>query len=473
MLGFHPPLEADEIPYSWLVTYCQLSGLPSTKTLLEQLHIAHYQLASQFPGYVPLISEESRLSARKVIHEHTILPVFKPFLHPKTYSSALVNLAKGSASNLHTRMSLVANRINSGTVLRACPACIKSDGEAVGRAWWHVQHQLPGCSVCLTHRKPLCEVNVRRRALILPSEITPQRDGVLESVDVQLSRLVHDVWRRGKSLFSYQHVTTRYRQRLVETGFAAHIDAIRQDRLRHALRAYWAMSDSPAVQQLLLDNSYPETLFRTKRAQFHPLKHLLLIGMLWSSWKEFCDYTPCECASHDVVVSGVINNSDTDTDIIRLLEHGKSLRAVSERCKRSVIYVKKLAIQNNISVKTRAKRIFGADRALIVGMLKDGVKTQQIARVVDYSVGAVEQVLSQHPGLVEQRHQMRFDAQCHKHQQCILRTLSEHPEYYRSDFQRECRASYGWLFKHDKEWLYSVMPDAIPRSRRRVVFENK
>lgn len=469
MLGFHPHLEADEIPYSWLVTYCQLSGLPSTKALLEQLHIAHYQLASQFPGYVPLISEESRLSARKVIHEHTILPVFKPFLHPKTYSSALVNLAKGSASNLHTRMSLVANRVNSGSVLRACPTCIECDCNEVGRAWWHVQHQLPGCSVCLTHRKPLCEVNVRRRALILPSEITPQRDGVLHNVDVQLSGLVHDVWRRGKSLFSYQHVTTRYRQRLVEAGFAAHIDAIRQDKLRHALRAYWATSASPGVQQLLLDSSYPETLFRAKRAQFHPLKHLLLIGMLWHSWEDFCEYTPCECVTSDRTGANVLSKGKTDADIIRLLQQGKSLRAVSERCKRSVIYVKKLAIQNNIPVKTRAKRIFGADRALIVGMLKDGVKTQQIASEVDYSVGAVEQVLSQYPDLVEQRHQMRFNAQCHKHQQTILRALAEHPEYYRGDFQRKYRASYSWLFKHDKEWLYNVMPEALPRSRRRVI----
>jgi hypothetical protein len=467
MLGFHPPLEADEIPYSWLVTYCQLSGLPSTKALLEQLHIAHYQLASQFPGYVPFICGESHVSAHEVIHEHTILPVFQPFLHPKTYSSVLANLATGRASNLHTRMSLVANRVDSGTILRACPACIESDSETIGRAWWHLQHQLPGCSVCLKHSEPLCEVNVQRRALILPSEINSQRDGVLESVDIQLSGLVHDVWRRGKPVFSYQHVTTRYRQRLVEAGFASHIDAIRQHKLRHALRAYWATSASPAVQQLLLDNSYPETLFRAKRAQFHPLKHLLLIGMLWGSWTDFCEYKPCECVTSDRVGANVLNKCEADADIVRLLQQGKSLRAVSEQCERSVIYVKKLAIQNNIPVKTRAKRIFGADIALIVGLLKDGVKTQQIASEVDYSVGAVEQVLSQHPGLVKKRHQMRFNAQCHKHQSCILRALAEHPEYHRGDFQREYRASYSWLFKHDKEWLYSVLPDAIPRSRRR------
>ena len=308
---------------------------------------------------------------------------------------------------------------------------------------------------------------MQRRALILPSEINSQRDGVLESVDIQLSGLVHDVWRRAKPVFSYQHVTTRYRQRLVEAGFASHIDAIRQDKLRHALRAYWATSTSPAVQQLLLDSSYPESLFRAKRAQFHPLKHLLLIGMLWHSCREFCEYTPCECVTPERAGANVLNQGETDADILCLLQQGKSLRVVSKQCKRSVIYVKKLALQNNIPVKTRAKRIFGADIALIVGLLKDGVKTQQIASEVDYSVGAVEQVLSQHPGLVEKRHRMRFDAQCHKHQNCILRALAEHPEYHRCDFQRECRASYSWLFKHDKEWLYSVMPDAIPRSKRR------
>jgi hypothetical protein len=141
------------------------------------------------------------------------------------------------------------------------------------------------------------------------------------------------------------------------------------------------------VQQLLLDSSYPETLFRAKRAQFHPLKHLLLIGMLWHSWKAFCDYTPCKCVTSDRAGANVLSEGKTDADILYLLQQGKSLRAVSERCKRSVIYVKKLAIQNNIPVKTRAKRIFGADRALIVGMLKNGVKTQQIASGMDYSVG--------------------------------------------------------------------------------------
>lgn len=467
MLGFHPPLEADEIPYSWLVTYCQLSGLPSARVLLEQLHIAHYQLASQFPGFVPFICGQSHLSAHEVIHEHTILPVFRPFLHPKTYSSAFANLATGRAGNLHSRMSLVANRVNSGTVLRACPVCVESDAKTVGRAWWHVQHQLPGCSVCLKHSEPLCEVNVQRRALILPSQISLQHNEVLMNVDVQLTSLVDDVWRSTTSLFPYQHVTNRYRERLVETGFASHIGAIRQDKLRHALRAYWATSASPTVQKLLLDNSYPETLFRAKRAQFHPLKHLLLVGMLWGSWTDFCEYKPCECVTSDRAGVNALNEGETDAEIVCLLQQRKSLRAVSEQCKRSVIYVKKLALQNNIPVKTRAKRIFGADIALIVGLLKDGVKTQQIASEVDYSVGAVEQVLSQHPGLVEKRHQMRFDAQCHKHQQCILQLLAEHPEYHRGDFQRACRASYSWLFKHDRDWLYSVMPDAVPRSRRR------
>jgi hypothetical protein len=467
MLGFHPPLERDEIPYSWLVTYCQLSGLPSARVLLEQLHIAHYQLASQFPGYVPFICGQSHVSAHDVIHQHTILPVFQPFLHPKTYSSALANLATGRASNVHSRMSLVANRVNSGTVLRACPACIESDSETVGRAWWHVQHQLPGCSVCLKHFEPLCEVAVQRRALILPSQINLQHNEVLMNVDVQLTGLVHEVWRNSTALLAYPHLTSRYRHRLVETGFASHIDAIRQDKLRHALRAYWAKSTSPTVQQLLLDSTYPESLFRAKRAQFHPLKHLLLIGMLWGSWTDFCEYKPCECVTPGRAGANALNEGETDADILYLLQQGKSLRVVSKRCKRSVIYVKKLALQNNIPVKTRAKRIFGADIALIVGLLKDGVKTQQIANEVDYSVGAVEQVLSQHPGLVEKRHRMRFDAQCHRHQNCILQALADHPEYHRGDFQRECRASYSWLFKHDKEWLYSVMPAAIPRSRRR------
>lgn len=184
---------------------------------------------------------------------------------------------------------------------------------------------------------------MQRRALILPSQINLQHNEILMNVDVQLTSLVHDVWRSSTSYLAYQHITSRYRERLVETGFASHIDAIRQDKLRHALRAYWATSASPTVQQLLLDSGYPETLFRAKRAQFHPLKHLLLIGMLWHSWREFSEYKPCECVTPDRVGANVLNEGETDADIVRLLKQGKSLRVVSKQCKRSVIYVKKLA----------------------------------------------------------------------------------------------------------------------------------
>jgi hypothetical protein len=201
------------------------------------------------------------------------------------------------------------------------------------------------------------EVAVQRGALILPSEINLHHYVVLGSVDVQLTSLAHNVWRSSASLIAYQHTTTRYRHRLVEMGFASHIGAIRQDKLRHALRAYWAKSASPTIQQLLLDSSYPETLFRAKRAQFHPLKHLLLIGTLWHSWREFCEYKPCECVTPERAGDNVLNGGETDADILYLLQQGKSLRVVSKQCKRSVIYVKKLALQNNIPVKTRAKRI--------------------------------------------------------------------------------------------------------------------
>lgn len=466
MLGYHLFLEDDEIPYGWLAATCQLSGLPSTRLLLERSQLAHCQLASQLPGYIPFISKVLGLSASKIINEHTMLPLFRCFLREKTYFSVFNNLAEGSGSNLHSRMSLIANRVSAGTVLRACPECIKDDLQNVGRAWWHLQHQLPGCSVCLKHCEPLVEVEVRRRELIQPTQLAPQHPLNLSDIDIQLSGLIDDVWQRNQPVVQYTDLLNRYRQRLVEAGLAPHIGAIRQERLRQTLRAYWSESASPVVQQLLLDNSYPENLFRAQRAQFHPLKHLLLIGMLWRSWQEFVEYKTSEPGLHESCDANWLNEDNSDADILRSLRGGQSLREVSRYFKRSIKYVKKIAVHQNVQVDRRPKRIFGVDRELIVGMLKSGVKTRQIANKVDCSVGAIEQVLSQYPDIVECRQQIRFKAKCLEHQNCILSALSEHPDFHRGEIQRECRASYTWLFKHNQQWLYEHVPPAIPRQFR-------
>lgn len=472
MLGYHLFLEDDEIPYSWLVATCQLSGLPSTRLLLERSQLAHCQLASQFPGYIPFISKVLGLSASKIINEHTMLPLFRCFLREKTYYSVLNNLAEGNGSNLHSRMSLIANRVSAGTVLRACPECIEGDLENVGRAWWHLQHQLPGCSVCLKHCEPLVELEVRRRELIQPTQLATQHSLNLSEIDIQLSGLIDDVWRCNQPVIQYNDLLNRYRQRLVEAALAPHIGAIRQERLRQTLRAYWSESASPVVQQLLLDNSYPENLFRAQRAQFHPLKHLLLIGMLWRSWQEFVEYNTSEPGLHESCDANWLNEDNSDADILRSLRGGQSLREVSRYFKRSIIYVKKIAVQHNVQVDRRPKRIFGVDRELIVGMLKSGVKTRQIAHKVDCSVGAVEQVLSQHPDLVKSRREMRFNAQLNNHQQNILKVLDGRPNLHRGEIQCACKASYSWLFKHDKEWLYSVLPPSLPRSKRYAGYSN-
>lgn len=466
MLGYHSSLEADEIPYSWLVVYCQLSGLPSTRLLLERSQLAHCQLASQLPGYIPLISKTIGVPESKLINKHTTLPLFRCFLHEKTYFSVFNNLAEGNGSNLHSRMSLLANRVSAGTVLRACTECIKDDLENVGRAWWHLQHQLPGCSVCLKHCEPLIEVEVRRRELIQPTQLATQHPLNLSEIDIQLSGLIDDAWHRNQPVIQYNDILNRYRQRLVEAGLAPHMGAIRQVRLRQTLRAYWSESTSPVVQQLLLDNCYPENLFRAQRAQFHPLKHLLLIGMLWNSWQEFVEYNINEPGLHESCDANFLNEDSSDADILRLLRDGRSLREASQHFKRSIIYVKKIAVQHNVQVDRRPKRIFGIDRELIIGMLKSGVKTHQIAHKVDCSVGAIEQILSQHPDIVECRQQMRFKAKCLEHQNCILSALSEHPDFHRGEIQRECRASYTWLFKHNQQWLYEHVPPAIPRQYR-------
>lgn len=52
--------------------------------------------------------------------------------------------------------------------LRFCPICMRADEQAIGFAYWHLEHQLPGALVCRTHREPLRAVTSQSSGWRMP-----------------------------------------------------------------------------------------------------------------------------------------------------------------------------------------------------------------------------------------------------------------------------------------------------------------
>jgi|TARA_R110002033_G_scaffold126900_2_gene168535 hypothetical protein len=464
----HLSLEFDETLYSWLVSQVLLMGKPSLRSVLTDFGVPHRQLASLFPSYLPIISAITGVETCQLLSHHTALPLFKIFSDTSTYRMAVDSLLHGNAGNLHTRLSLIANRVGNTPSLSFCKVCIEDDLKFRGRAWWHMQHQLPGTNICLRHNVYLNTVSVNRNAMLLPNHVNGNPIVNSNNIDEYLSQIIYQVWSENGASVMTQDFEDYYRPRLLELGYAANLRSIRQIELRTCMQSFWRPCSNVTVQKILDDACYPSSLFRYKHANFHPLKHLLFIGFLWGSWEDFLQASVDKGLNIEKPRTRDLQYGYQNkiTAIISMLIEGKSLRFIAERFTTSVATIKKIAIHNNIHINSRAQRIFAPEQNTIINFLILGKKTEWIAEKCHCSKGSVEQLLSQNPHVVESRKLKRFEILKDKHRRSLLDAINKHEFNTRGQVQKHVRASYTWLFKNDKTWLYKILPAPIPRAER-------
>ena len=211
---------------------------------------------------------------------------------------------------------------------------------------------------------------------------------------------------------------------------------------------------------------YLQSLFTSETKLLSPIKHFLLLAHLFESWQSFKDFY----CNFDRTSSELKHAPQKEPLTIRVLrylpdQHG-SLRSFARNHQCSVITAKKLAVQQGVQIDRRPKMLFGAERDLIQQLLKDGLKTAEIACKMLCSVAAVEQILAQNPDIVRLRKEARFDAAKQQHRGTIQSLLITSPHLRRVDVQRAAKASYSWLYKHDSVWLYQTLPAETPRAQR-------
>lgn len=437
------------------------------------------QLTSAFPSFIPSIRKYAHRTIDEMISDHTILPFFRAFLRQEIYDGAEISLLSGRGEFLHSRLSLIANRISvsESERLRYCPICSELDYEAHGHTFWRVHHQLPMMTLCSKHTVHLNCVHVARREIALPKNGSSNSVCLRNDIrrELQLCKLVTNAFDyRGSSLNS-ESLRQCYIHRLESIGLATANGSIRMDQLRKKLKFYWqdihVASIPKTLTSIFLNNNsvaYPASMFYQQNCQHHPIKHLLLIGLLFETWdgfiKAYSQTTQLPSLASLRAPNALSLVDNNEKDIIALLTAGKSMRSVAETVHRSVGYIKKVAYLGNFQVNSRAKRIFEAEKGLIIQLAKKGKASASIAKSLKCSVGAIEQIISQIPGLVQERKLIRFVRRRNMYRKVILNLVELHSR--RTDIKSAASRQYTWLYKHDKEWLYGVLPHAVLRKNR-------
>lgn len=467
-------LVRDETVFSILAKFCKIAGFPSTIETLAHVELdPNYQLDSDLPGFIPSIAKMLGISGKEILDNHSVINYFKAFAIQNTFRAAEASLLEGKSIDIHTKLSLISNRMGKYENLHYCTLCVKESVDRYGATYWNREHQLPGVSVCLVHDVELSFVERCRKITHLPPyEVNveaPKKCSTKSRLFASLSTSL--LLGKLPEFLNQSKVILTYRLRLRDIGLTTKEMHIRQIRLRQKLIEFWGdVSTNPAHASVFSDqveHPFPQNMFY-RTCTHHPLKHLLLIGFLFADLNSFYHaYENAEFQEDENHPLCDANNSEIKVKLnrneraIKLLRAGHSLRQTAKLIGVSAGYVKKVAISSQIPIKIRPKKIYKTEIRTIWRKLYVGESTEKIAIQFSISVAAVEQILSAHSYLPELRTKIRYFTSRKVHREKIKEHLAKNSTATRNQIRLELGASYLWLFKNDKIWLYENLPSRM------------
>jgi hypothetical protein len=460
----------------------RLSGnRSSSDSLLELFGSDRILPGNLLPGHLGRLFEYLRMddvgSYPSVVDQHTVLPYWRLFVPVDRYRAVQSSMWWSTATGLKLTLGLISSRLGGANVLRYCDACAQSDLAALGVPTWHRKHQLPRVLVCPEHALALNECDhlpqhVHRHTLFLPDQqivpfkrttrnMTKTAEALLlrlavlsaelldlstEKADMALDLRAHYLaW-----LDQYDLITFRKRTRVEELQ-------------RHVL-GYWAPICGIApfanlFESIHGDHCWLVNLVRKHRGAQHPLKHLLLIGSIAPSIEAFLyeiELARTPPAKQRRIT--ILDDPSVVSQVVQLMtREQKSARLTARELGVDVQTILTIARRHGIEVARRSKCIFFGQREKVRHLLSTGCAFADITREIGISISTISRVLAEDPSLQRTRSEVRLSWRRNKARQCLLGVLKQRPMPYPTELRKRMPASYMWLYRNDRAWLYAQL----------------
>lgn len=245
------------------------------------------------------------LHVDRLIDERTLLPFYSPFLKKNSVDRIREEMKGAGGGVVHKVASITPTTIRPPDFLRFCPSCVEADRQEFKECYWHRLHQVPGVLACPEHKTFLEESEVRARNRSNSYAYTPAEQANLRA-DARLLDLSdpHDrclmfISQSAQWLLNqrglvpgYDSLHSYYLQALDAKGLAHQGRSVHAARIAEALRQVYLQSFLTAVQcdfDDIKEYSWPFRIIKELRRgkANHPLRHLLLMGLLGHTVKSF------------------------------------------------------------------------------------------------------------------------------------------------------------------------------------------
>jgi hypothetical protein len=290
VLGFPLPYP-QELLYSTIARAGVHDGETSPKQLLDSVFgdrkvIATVDLPSHIEKIAAQYPEKLGLVSEKLIAEHTLWPLYAPFIPDQRGRDIKQWMMRKSYGSAHLSSGIAASRIKHKLAFYLCPGCIDEQRAKYGEAYWDRCWQVPLIRLCAKHG-PLQESNIHlneehRHAFIDISEVKCITELDVSDNDRRFTALAIPLVQ-----CSILESPTYHQWTLLYQAFAKEYGCLEGRGIdhRHLFRKYISRWGTSWLRQSNLmpditDTSWLRGVFRKHRKSFSFAEHVTVIDAL-------------------------------------------------------------------------------------------------------------------------------------------------------------------------------------------------
>lgn len=452
-----------ECAYSLVArAYLQSPYCSWSETNKALFNVRHVRINVLLPGRLLSLAELTAHSIDEIRVKATGHVLFALGLVDIKSRKQLINASTKTGEKACGSSLLAVSKLNFSRHIKACSLCAVADEAEYGVPYWHIIHQYQGVSVCPKHNIKLVvhktgEGGINRH-YVLPLWA---QDEQLNTSNITEKRLSCYIAKLHELLCIYTPITPLnilHQQWLFSRDLLTPNGSIRWRMLKPQLLSYWHplfYSLTPILPLELKGFQFvPNMVHKSKN--MHYIKHVLLMAFLTKNPEDFFNGPPTVEEKREVIVR---KGKSIEVHALELLRKAHSMRSISTQLSCSVGYLKQLALRNKIKIKRRSKYITAEIERVVWRKSFYGIHRKAIANGLGISIGAVEQIIQSHEGLSQWRHHLMMIRRLIIHQKTLLSFIEFNQGKTRGYIKKHCSA-YMWLYKHNKEWLYKVLPPA-------------
>jgi len=420
-------------------------------------------------------------SAEEIIRQRTLLPFYFPFRNQSDADNAIAASRSGGLSFIKGKLGMLASRFGSAHPLKSCPKCTEEDQELHSVSYWHRDHQWPGCWVCLRHD---CELRVARAKVnlagrfhwFLPNHVKFAPASAVAATNQATASMARRLAECSVALgnmpvnfyFQPHRLQGTYRTRLRSAGLASENGRINTSKFSSALESVCLPlaglqgMEGLAGKEASLARQFSRLLYAPRGAA-HPIKHLVLVTLLFESWNDFLTAYSAHSGEMD---SGPPGRSGQTSNHVRsevdwaprlkleeAVRGGESVTAAASTLGISVATAMAWLASAGIPTPRRPKKLTNDRRLWAINRLKRGASKESVACVLDMSIVTVTLILRSEPGLQSAWHSARFQKAQRVARKSWTRTAGRLAAPTAKALRQLQPAIFAWLYWNDRAWL--------------------